>query len=429
MISILKMRHGLMRAMKKFVLILLFLSFRAHAETLTWQQVVLKAKEQNAELLEQMARLRAVEATEDAAVSPFLPQVSASASGNRSEQNSSGAKDSISASLNLRYNLFAGFADLGRLSRAKEQTLIARLQLRQTLADVSAQLKESFSNFSYAKSLVSLNRQIVERRSENMRTVELRYESGRENKGSVLLSKAYYEEAQLNVSQSELLVKTYRMQLATLLGYSQEVELDVVGDIAVEVPKAEPHFEELASKMPLVQQAEADLRVAKYDYDISLREGFLPSLDFSSSAGKMDTKFYPEENEQWNAGLTLTIPLFNGGRDYYGVKSAGAQKVTREYARDRVFRAALVSLRDLFASYKLIHQKVAITENFKEAASTRGMISRGKYNNGLMSFEDWDNVENELIQRERAYLEAKKESVVVESRWEKALGESVFDEK
>lgn len=418
-----------MRAMKKFILVLLFLSFGVKAETLTWQQVVVRSKEQNAELLEQMAKLRVAEASEYAAMSPFLPQISASISGNRSGQNSLEAQDSISASLNLRYNLFSGFADLGRLWRSKEQTLIARLQLRQTLADVSAQLKESFSNFSYAKSLVSLNKQIVERRRENMRTVELRYESGRENKGSVLLSKAYYEEAQLNVSQAELLVKTYRMQLATLLGYSHEIDLDVVGEIAVEAPDAEPKFEELALRIPLVQQAEADLRVAKYDYDISLRSGFSPSLDFSSSLGKSDTKFYPEENEQWNAGLTVTIPLFDGGKDYYGVKAASAQRVTREYARDRVFRAALVNLRDLFANYKLIHQKVAITENFKEAASTRGMISRGKYNNGLMSFEDWDNVENELIQRERAYLEAKKESVVVESRWERVLGESVFDEK
>lgn len=416
--------------MKKWFLILLLIYGNSNAlaaETFTWSQVVEKAREHNADILEQQQALKAAESSQSQTLANFFPSISAGASGSRSELN--GAQtDSVSAGLNLRYNIFAGFADLSRYSQAKERTLVSRLGLQQTLANISAQLKESFSNLVYAKSLVSLNGIIAKRRFENMRMVQLRYESGSENKGSYLQAKAYHQEAEYNLVRARMLIQVYKTELATLMGMDPGVDFDIAGEIAVGTPMQEPLFETLVQEVPAVLQAEAQVRIAKYDIEVARRSGFLPSLDVSGSVGRSDTKFYPELNNLGSVGVTLTVPLFDGFGDYHGVKAAMAQSLSQAHARDRIYRTQLVSLRTLFMDYDLTHKKLQMTADFKEAAATRGKISRERYNNGLMTFENWDNVESENIQRERAYLEAKKDAVVTEARWERALGKGVFNE-
>lgn len=399
----------------------------AAVETLNWNQVVQQAREHNADILEQQQALKAAESTQSQSIANFFPSISASASGNRSETNNV-QTDSVAAALNLRYNIFSGFSDLSRYSQAKERTLIARLGLQQTLANISAQLKESFSNLVYAKSLESLNQVIAKRRFENMRMVQLRYESGSENKGSYLQAKAYHEEAEYNLARAKMLIHVYKTELATFMGRDPSSDFDISGEIAVGTPLLEPSFEEVVREIPPVLQAEAQVRVAKYGVEIAQRSGFLPSVDISGNIGRTDNKFYPELNNLASVGVTLSIPLFDGFGDYHGVKAAMAQSLSQVHARDRILRAQLVSLRTLYMDYSLTYKRLQMTADFKEAAATRGKISRERYNNGLMTFENWDNVESENIQRERAYLEAKKDAVVVEARWEKALGRGVFNE-
>ena len=56
------------------------------------------------------------------------------------------------------------------------------------------------------------------------------------------------------------------------------------------------------------------------------------------------------------------------------------------------------------------------------AAETRAGIARSKYNNGLMSFEDWDRIETDLIQRQKAALLGRRERVLAEAAWEQTQG-------
>jgi hypothetical protein len=56
----------------------------------------------------------------------------------------------------------------------------------------------------------------------------------------------------------------------------------------------------------------------------------------------------------------------------------------------------------------------------------RAEIARSKYNNGLLSFEDWDLIENDLINRQKALLVSVRERVTAEAGWEQARGEGAI---
>ena len=56
------------------------------------------------------------------------------------------------------------------------------------------------------------------------------------------------------------------------------------------------------------------------------------------------------------------------------------------------------------------------------AATARSTIATEKYNTGLMTFEDWSVIEEDLITREQNLLSRKSTAMQLEATWEQAVG-------
>ncbi len=397
------------------------------AEVLSWNEAIKKAAANNADILSAEQNVRALEATQTGTLSAFYPEISASLGVNNSKSNvDAGTNESYSAQLALKQNLFSGFSDLNKYEQAKENTLIVKWKLQSAKAEVSSNLKQAYSGLDYATELVKLNKNIVQRRSENLRLVELRFEGGRENRGSVLLSQAYNEQAKYDVLEAEHLQNNQKSVLKNILGISPDTEVEIQDKVvAQKITSKEPSFIDLATQTPAYMQAAAQERVNRHAIDIARSEGFLPSLDLTGAVGKTDNSFFPE-SDSWNVGLTLSIPIFSGGRDYAALKTAQAQKLSSENQKLMAERTAINSLRQAYADYVVSDQKLRVDESFKLAAQARAKIARSKYNNGLMTFEEWDQIENDLITRERTFLSSQRQRVTAEAKWEQAQGIGVI---
>ncbi|MEQ1666715.1 MAG: TolC family protein, partial [Bdellovibrionales bacterium] len=136
-------------------------------------------------------------------------------------------------------------------------------------------------------------------------------------------------------------------------------------------------------------------------------------------------QFFPQNN-QWSLGLTLSIPLFNGLRDYATYHSNAAKLQTSQFQQQNI---RLTLKRDLKRTYydyiEALHQEI-ISNGFNKAAQIRADISRNKYKNGLLSFEEWDRIENELILKQKEILSSEKNRIIKQALWEKALATGVF---
>ena len=80
----------------------------------------------------------------------------------------------------------------------------------------------------------------------------------------------------------------------------------------------------------------------------------------------------------------------------------------------------------MYSKYLLSYEKLKVDQKFEQASLLRSQIGRQKYNNGMMSFEDWDKIESELIDRQKTALTSKKDILINESAWEKAKGQGVL---
>lgn len=420
--------------MKKIIPVLLLgcalCAWAGPPTVLVWETCVQEAAANNPDLRAARANLNAAAYTARGAYSGYLPQLSAGASysdisGNAATTTTTASQSTYNTSVSLSQNLFAGYQDQAKVAQGAANREASAASLAAAKAKLSQDLKDAFIGLKYAQDNVLLTEKIMHRLEENLRLVELRFESGNENKGSYLLTKASLAQARYDHLQAQQDVVSAQTQLARVLGRSDTGALEVRGDVPLIAPgTTAPDFRQLVRQIPDYQQVAAQQKSAEAGVTLA-RSGLYPSLDLSGSVSRVGDNWFPDGTRR-SVGLNLNVPLYSGGRDYYATKSAVSSLEAASSNTDSTERQLLVNLKQTYASYVESAEKLKVDQAFLDAATTRAEIARSKYNNGLMTFENWDIIENDLIQRQKTFLQSQRNRVVAEAAWEQAQGKGVI---
>lgn len=415
-----------MGAFKNIALVILMASV-AKARTLTWSEAVALAQQNSSEYQMALSNYRAIEETERTGLSGFLPKVSASTGGTHGRTSSGNMYHSYSAQLSVSQNLFAGFADINTYYLRKSEMQKARAVLTAARSRLSAELKQSFAEVYYLQDYKKLTADILKRRRENYNNVKLQYEIGRENKGSLLLSESYVAMAEYDQMSTENSEEVAHVNLRRILGLPETEDIQILNNIPREemAEKTYPDFAALADNHPEVLSARQDEMSYLYNQRIS-RAGFLPSLDFSGSYSYSDSRFFPQENDSWSVGLTLSIPLFSGFRTYSAYRAADARLEGSRYNTRNTLQKITADIKRAYFEYLQALQKEKIDQAFDKAAILRAEVARNKYKNGFITFEEWDIVETDLISRQKENLASERNRILKQSVWEQAQAIGVF---
>ncbi len=399
------------------------LAVAAPVEEITWEAAVQEVASRNAELLAARASLTASEELVRAARSGFLPQISAGVTYTDVEGSAISTTTSTSgynASVSATQNLFAGFLDSAKVEQAEANREAADASYAIVRARVSLDLKVAFAGLLYAQESVALTARIAQRLAENVRLVELRFEGGRENKGSLLLTRANLAQARYEALQAEQALLAAQTQLARVLGRGAAGNLRVAAALSFTDPGVAPDFERLLPAVPDYRLLVAQEKAAAAGVRLA-RSGFYPSVNVGGSLARDGADWFPEDDRR-AVTASVTIPLFSGGRDYYGTRSSAATLAASGAGKDNAERLARLRLRQAYNAYVEAAEKLKVDAAFVEAAETRAAIARSKYNNGLMTFEDWDRIETDLIVRYKVALAGRRDRVSAEAAWEQAQG-------
>jgi len=370
--------------------------------------------------------LRAAEMDVRGAGSGFLPKLTGSVAKNDSKVPASTITTTpdYNAALTASQNLFAGFRDQASVAQARANRTVAEINLRIARARLSFDLKSAFAALRSAEDALKLSADILHRREQNLRLVELLYESGRENKGSLFLSQATLSQARFELLQAEQALRVAQAQFARVLGRDDPQALRLAGEVPTTMPPKQVDFTQAVQDTPDQQRAFAQIEAAKAGVDIA-SSSFWPSLDLSGTASRQGDDWFPEDRRN-SVSLSLTVPFFSGGKDYYGTRSARAKESAAEASREGLIRQLRTQLEQNYSGYAQAVAKLNVDEDFLKAATARAEIARSKYSNGLMSFEDWDIIENDLINRQKAVLQSRRDRVTAEAAWEQSLGNGVI---
>jgi len=104
------------------------------------------------------------------------------------------------------------------LSSAQRNIEANRYNYDVTSSNVRLRLRTAYADLLAAQELVKVTEEIKARRDQSLALVKLRYESGEENKGSVLTSEAEAAQAVYGVSQARRNVYLAQRQLIKEMG-------------------------------------------------------------------------------------------------------------------------------------------------------------------------------------------------------------------
>lgn len=397
--------------------------------TLSWEQCVKEASTQNPEFNSTLEAISSAEAKKRASWGGFLPQLTANAGLTRNNLGVTSAglnsnRDQFSLGVQASENIFSGFKDYYRVAKADRNISLSRANQNATRAKLSSELKTYFANLLYNQEQSRLAASIIKRRQDNMRMVKLRYEGGRENKGSFLFSKASLEQALFEKQQIERATQVSEANLARVLGRNQDQEIEVSGTLTWTIPDPSTSLKNLVSQTPEHQQAEAQWNIAEADKLIA-RGDFFPDVSLTGSYSKIGSNFPPTE-PRWSVGVSVSLPFFPGGQNIFNYQSASAEAARTDFLKTNADNQILAKLQQAHAAFMDAVGQQNVAKNFLEASEARAIISRGKYQNGLMTFEDWDLIETDLINRQKTELQTRKDVVLAEANFEQAQGKSVF---
>lgn len=402
------------------LLVFLFLCRTSAAiTTVSFQQCIELIKKNNADLILSEQNLQASALQIKSLRGNYFPQLS----GNISYLQS--GPETYSANLTASQNIFNGYLDSARIERAEAESFIAEQTLQITKARISFELKSSFASLLYSKEALEVTEEFKIRRRQNLHLVQLRFNSGRENKGSLLLSQAYLEQANLDILRAQNIFEVTQAELKKLIGMDGESTLIITDDLpTLEPPGRDPDFKSLVLLIPGYKQSQGQINSSQANLTIA-RSGFFPTVNLSGSTGKFDDSFFPT-NDAWSVSLVLSIPLFSGGRDYYSLRSSTASLFAARSNSVSVYRQLYSSLKQAYSRYEEAVTDLKVNYAFLQAAKSRAEIARSKYNNGLLTFDEWDIIENDLIVKTKNYLQSKRERIIAESAWEQVQGRGVI---
>lgn len=396
---------------------------------LSWSQCLKEATQNNPDLLSARKSLNAAENSHLASLGQFFPQISLNASAGRSGPG--GLDDALSnpvhsgsanLSLSASESLFSGFRDFASVDSSNAQLDIARAQLTQAKAQLSRDLKVAFYTLLYSQQQIELLQAIADRNKANQDLVEMNYKGGTDNKGSLLQAQATYQESLYEVDQAKRSLSLAQRQLALLLGRDPPGSIQVAGDF--QVPSLQPvipDFKQLTLLTPAYLQSLAQLHLSESSY-VSARGTFFPTLSANASLYRQGDGLDDLNTPGWSAGLSLNFPLFTGGKDLFNFMSAEESKgAAQENLRSTLLKTS-ASLESAFSSYQNAVENTQVQSSFLSAAKTREEIAKAEYLNGLLSFQNWDQLETNLTSQQKSQLSSSLTAKTTEAAWELAQG-------
>lgn len=390
-------------------------------EVLTWQECVEEAQKNNPDLISAKEVVNQSKADKAIAISTMLPQISTEASQRTSMSSQNIKADRSAYGITAQQLLFDGLKTPYDIAAAAKNVKSAEYNYQVISAEIRLSLRTAFISLLKAQELLTITKDISIRRKQNADLVTLLYEGGREHKGSLLTAQANLAKAEFEVTQTQRTITVAQRQLSKELGRAEVKPIQVTGNFEdITVKRERPNFETLAATNPSLESLASKKEAAKFSLK-SAKAEFFPQIYANAQAGRTDSHWLPRDDE-WSAGVTLTFPLFEGGRRWAAVSKAKAV-LNQAVADERSNRdGVILTLEQTWTNWQDALDSVEVQKKFLQATEERAKITRAQYSNGLISFDNWTIIEDNLVQTQKTFLDAQAAAVIAEAQWIQAQG-------
>lgn len=420
-----------------FVMSAMLVNIAVAEEIIVWEGCVKEAKAKHPDLVSALEKVNQSKASKEITRSAVLPQVTGKASettakgatfgsagGSTSSAiatGSSNKKTTYDYSVEGKQLLFDGFKTSFDLSLAERNIIASKYSYDVTSSNIRLNLRTAYANLLAAQEYLKVTEGIEARRKQNLEMVRLRYEGGREHRGSLLTSEADLAQAKYDVEQAKRSIYLAQRQVIKELGRTRYSPIVASGELKVkDTVRQRPEFETIAEDTPFLQQLISKKEAARFGLS-SAKAAFFPTVYASGNLGNTNVDAFPDKNE-WSLGTSLSLPIFDGGNLIASMEKAkaalGQAEADEKSGRDSV----IVTLSSAWITLQNALDNVEVKKKFLEATEERARISEAEYAIGLLIYDNWIIIEDNLVSAKKNYVLALRDALVAEAGWIQAKG-------
>jgi len=393
----------------------------ATARGITLDEAYRLALAQSETLAQSAEGIKVLEATERQIRSLFLPSLTGVASETSAERST----DKGQAGVNLSYSLFNGMRDYITARSSGLKTGSARLALARAKQSLYLNVAQAYLNLSNVRQEIEVRQNQLAVTSNRLKELQQRESIGRTSKTDVLAAKT-----QLAQDDSSLQDAKGREDFAQVqLGFLTGLDVDLAPEL-LPVPQHLPRAAYMlkAQKRFDVEAARKTLEAARLDTDAAKHLRW-PSVNLG--ADYLPRRSAPDQNINWDAGLSFSLPLFTGGFIGASIDQAKAQARSAELALALTARQAVSDVR---GAYSVLHHSVATLNSLTNAAALAEdnfKLQSKDYTHSLVTNLDVLNAQNTLLQIKLSLEQARAQTCLAGVQLEVAAGgpDAVVEDK
>lgn len=388
-------------------------------ELLTWQDCVQEAQKNHPDLISAQENISQYKAAKDIVKSGLFPQIDGSVSATASN-----SADTYSYGFSASQLLFDGSKTIDKVKSASETISASTYNYRFVSSEVRFRLRTAFINLLKAQEEVAIAQDIYRIRRGDLQLITMRYLSGMEHKGALLTAEANVSQAEFGIVQAKRNIETGQRELLKEMGRSQFVELKVKENFTIKTALEEkPDFSAIAVNNPSYTKLLARRNAASYDLKAAYAD-FLPEASASANAKKKSSS-WPPEDDQLDMGLSVSLPLFEGGLRRSQVNQARAILNQAEAQAQSSYDSIVLTLSQSWQELKDAWDTVKVEEKFLKASEERSKIAEAQYSSGFISYDNWTIIQDNLVEAKNSYLDARANALAAEAKWIQAKGETL----
>jgi len=403
---------------RKITLSIFVLSLLATSSlAISWEEALSLAQKNNPQIKSAASQVDSARWSYYRSLSPLLPQLSASASlGQTASGTSAATSNSASYGLNVSQTLFAGFANYISGLSAKANLDYYDASRQKIISDTYYTVRKSFIDLFIEDENIKLLENILTRRKNNTELISLRYESGREDEGALLRTQADQADAANNITSANRAKYLEKLKLTQLLS----AEVNQANGTLEAIPVNISNFDVLAQNAPASVMYNKQVEKANLAYRKTMSE-FLPSVSLAGSYRKSGSE-WPPSSDSNSISLSMSYSFFPGGANIADRATAAADydRARQDFVQNKndlryAIEAAYQAFKDAIESQRIAQLSV-------NAAALRSEIAHTKYMNGMVSYDEWDRIENDYISAQKNFLSRKKSTLYAEAAWYNSYG-------
>jgi outer membrane protein TolC len=361
-----------------------------------------------------------------------------------------GADNSISTSAQLTLPLFApSVYEMLRMNQTQlEQAVESARSSKITLAN---EVKKAYYNILLAEQSLSVLKESEKSIAETVANTEAMYRQGLASEYDLLTAQVQLSNLKPTILQTETSIRTSKLLFRMYLGLPAEVEFTLEGTLddfaeevaAATIPTNEIDYANNADLRALELQArllEHQLKLTNASrlptiaaFSSFMFSGNDNTMDFGSMMGGAmgggAGGSAPATKKEWwwqnplSAGISISIPLFSGGKNVNKAHEIRNSLSQLSLQRDYLKQSIGVQVENAFNAILTAREKMAANEITVRQAEKAYEIAEVRYNAGAGTILELNSSELSLTQARLNYSQAIYDYLAARADYEKIIGE------